>query len=91
MVSPRPVPGAAGDQRIKNMVFQFCGNAWAVVDDLQQHGQLVSACAPASPGGHPVQHDLAASVHGLDGVAHDIEHHLNQLSLSAVSAGRLVS
>src|SRR3990167_8327219 len=82
---PKPVAiGASRYQRVKNLVLQFRRDAGAVVDDLHHYREAVAALDQRHlPGDARAQDDDAVAVHRLRGVAHDVEHDLDQLFLVA--------
>ena len=76
---------APGHQWIKNFVVQMLRHARAIVYDLHHHGQAMAFFNQRNlPCDARAQHDGAVAMHGLGGVANEVEHYLDQLLLVAM-------
>ena len=76
---------APGNQRIENALADRFRDAGPVVDHLQCDPVAIAlACQRDLPGDARPQTDLALALQCLGGVAHDIEHRLDQLLLVAL-------
>src|SRR5574343_184094 len=71
---------APGNQRIEHPLADFIGNARAVVDDLDFHGQAITLLGQRHLAQRPgPENDLTLAVHCLRRVPGNVQHRLDQL------------
>src|SRR5574343_1445899 len=71
---------APGNQRIEHPLADFIGNARAVVDDLDFHGQAITLLGQRHLAQRPgPENDLPLAVHCLRRVPGNVQHRLDQL------------
>src|SRR5574343_1065900 len=73
-------PFASGNQRIEHTLPDIVGNTRPVVDHLDLHGQPITFLGQRHLAQRTgLEHDLTCAIHGLRGVAGDVENCLDQL------------